>query len=91
MSTITISRGSTDLIITGYDSADGEVLQLRLVETVSGEGEPDDLTWTEKKAELGNIELYLEDVKVLNDIVERWMYAAIDREHHGEDDRPRLG
>jgi hypothetical protein len=70
------------------DTGDDEMVQLSIRQIAAGEGKGDG-SWTETVKELGRIDLDLEEIQTFNDVIERWMYAAIDRKHHGESDRPR--
>lgn len=87
MSEVTIRNYMRRLII---DTDSDELLQIKIQEVAAGSGSGDG-SWDETIKELGRVDLTVEDVKVLNDVIERWMYQAIDRKNAACcDDSPRM-
>lgn len=88
MADITINKGMQRIII---NTDNEELLLIKLHEVVMGAGRGDG-SWDETTREVGRIDLSVDDVKVLNDVIERWMYDAIDRKAACYEGRgPRMG
>ena len=80
MSKVMIESGSTSMkrLVVYVDEDD--LLQLAIQEVSAGSGTGDG-GYTETVNVLGYIDLDVENIKVLNDIIERWMYQQIDKKH----------